>query len=74
MAAAVEAAVAARPAALLQGTLGAATALPHSPHRTPPTPPPTAPRLPPPPQFDPYFNYRVTQFLTKEGVYSMWDW
>ncbi|KAI8469243.1 MAG: Oligosaccharyl transferase STT3 subunit-domain-containing protein [Monoraphidium minutum] len=25
-------------------------------------------------EFDPYFNYRVTQFLTKEGVYSMWDW
>jgi len=25
-------------------------------------------------QFDPYFNYRVTQFLTKEGFYSMWDW
>ncbi|GBF90577.1 hypothetical protein Rsub_03149 [Raphidocelis subcapitata] len=25
-------------------------------------------------EFDPYFNYRVTQFLTKEGFYSMWDW
>lgn len=25
-------------------------------------------------EFDPYFNYRVTQFLTSEGFYSMWDW
>lgn len=25
-------------------------------------------------EFDPYFNYRVTQFLTKEGFYRMWDW
>ena len=25
-------------------------------------------------EFDPYFNYRVTQFLTREGVYRMWDW
>ena len=26
------------------------------------------------PEFDPYFNYRVTRFLTKEGFYSMWNW
>lgn len=25
-------------------------------------------------EFDPYFNYRVTQFLTKEGFYEMWNW
>ncbi|WIA39883.1 hypothetical protein OEZ86_013325 [Tetradesmus obliquus] len=25
-------------------------------------------------EFDPYFNYRVTQFLTKNGFYNMWDW
>lgn len=25
-------------------------------------------------EFDPYFNYRVTQFLTKEGWYNLWDW
>jgi hypothetical protein len=25
-------------------------------------------------QFDPYFNYRVTQFLTKEGFYNLWNW
>jgi hypothetical protein len=25
-------------------------------------------------EFDPYFNYRVTQFLTKEGFYDMWNW
>jgi dolichyl-diphosphooligosaccharide--protein glycosyltransferase len=25
-------------------------------------------------EFDPYFNYRVTKFLTESGVYSMWDW
>lgn len=25
-------------------------------------------------EFDPYFNYRVTQFLTKEGFYSLWNW
>lgn len=23
---------------------------------------------------DPYFNYRVTQFLTKEGFYNLWNW
>lgn len=21
-----------------------------------------------------YFNYRVTQFLTKEGLYNLWNW
>eukprot|EP00879_Flechtneria_rotunda_P016197 GHRR01016942.1.p1 GENE.GHRR01016942.1~~GHRR01016942.1.p1 ORF type:complete len:162 (+),score=9.55 GHRR01016942.1:396-881(+) len=25
-------------------------------------------------EFDPYFNYRVTQFLTKNGFYNLWDW
>lgn len=25
-------------------------------------------------EFDPYFNYRVTQFLTEEGFYNMWNW
>ncbi|MEW5316146.1 MAG: hypothetical protein WDW38_007532 [Sanguina aurantia] len=25
-------------------------------------------------EFDPYFNYRVTQFLTKEGFYNLWNW
>ncbi|KAL9399470.1 hypothetical protein Peur_008431 [Populus x canadensis] len=25
-------------------------------------------------EFDPYFNYRVTQFLTKNGVYDFWNW
>ena len=25
-------------------------------------------------EFDPYFNYRVTRFLTKEGFYNMWNW
>jgi dolichyl-diphosphooligosaccharide---protein glycosyltransferase len=25
-------------------------------------------------EFDPYFNYRVTQFLTKEGLYNLWNW
>ena len=24
-------------------------------------------------EFDPYFNYRVTQFLTKEGFYNLWN-
>jgi hypothetical protein len=46
---------------------------------TPPTPPPPPPTHPhphphPTPQFDPYFNYRVTQFLAHEGFYNMWDW
>lgn len=25
-------------------------------------------------EFDPYFNYRVTQFLSKEGFYNLWNW
>ncbi|KAL3825189.1 hypothetical protein ACJIZ3_021218 [Penstemon smallii] len=25
-------------------------------------------------EFDPYFNYRVTQFLIKNGVYDFWNW
>ncbi|XP_042042287.1 dolichyl-diphosphooligosaccharide--protein glycosyltransferase subunit STT3A-like [Salvia splendens] len=25
-------------------------------------------------EFDPYFNYRVTQFLVKSGVYDFWNW
>ncbi|KAL2229013.1 dolichyl-diphosphooligosaccharide--protein glycosyltransferase subunit STT3A [Sesamum indicum] len=25
-------------------------------------------------EFDPYFNYRVTQYLTKSGVYDFWNW
>lgn len=25
-------------------------------------------------EFDPYFNYRVTQFLTKNGIYGFWNW
>ena len=25
-------------------------------------------------EFDPWFNYRVTQFLTKEGAYAFWNW
>nr|ADB65765.1 oligosaccharyl transferase [Dunaliella salina] len=25
-------------------------------------------------EFDPYFNYRVTQFLTTQGFYDMWNW
>ncbi|WVZ68859.1 hypothetical protein U9M48_017741, partial [Paspalum notatum var. saurae] len=25
-------------------------------------------------EFDPYFNYRVTQFLSKNGVYEFWNW
>jgi dolichyl-diphosphooligosaccharide--protein glycosyltransferase len=25
-------------------------------------------------EFDPYFNYRVTAFLTKEGFYNLWNW
>ncbi|XP_073296638.1 dolichyl-diphosphooligosaccharide--protein glycosyltransferase subunit STT3A-like isoform X1 [Primulina huaijiensis] len=25
-------------------------------------------------EFDPYFNYRVTQYLTKTGVYDFWNW
>ncbi|XP_073271888.1 dolichyl-diphosphooligosaccharide--protein glycosyltransferase subunit STT3A-like isoform X2 [Primulina huaijiensis] len=25
-------------------------------------------------EFDPYFNYRVTQYLIKTGVYDFWNW
>ena len=25
-------------------------------------------------EFDPYFNYRVTQYLTKEGYTNLWNW
>eukprot|EP00898_Chlorokybus_atmophyticus_P001616 jgi/Chlat1/2455/Chrsp171S02342 len=25
-------------------------------------------------EFDPYFNYRVSQYMSTEGVYSMWNW
>lgn len=25
-------------------------------------------------EFDPYFNYRVTQYLVKSGVYDFWNW
>ncbi len=25
-------------------------------------------------EFDPYFNYRVTQYAVKKGLYDMWDW
>ncbi|XP_047950610.1 dolichyl-diphosphooligosaccharide--protein glycosyltransferase subunit STT3B [Salvia hispanica] len=25
-------------------------------------------------EFDPYFNYRVTQFLTQNGFYEFWNW
>ncbi|KAG9439872.1 hypothetical protein H6P81_020037 [Aristolochia fimbriata] len=25
-------------------------------------------------EFDPYFNYRVTQFLTRNGIYDFWNW
>ena len=25
-------------------------------------------------EFDPYFNYRVTQYLTKQGFLDMWNW
>ncbi|KAL4580381.1 hypothetical protein LXL04_016572 [Taraxacum kok-saghyz] len=25
-------------------------------------------------EFDPYFNYRVTQFLTKNEIYDFWNW
>jgi hypothetical protein len=35
---------------------------------------PSPQRPPPNKQFDPYFNYRVTQFLTNEGFYNMWNW
>lgn len=25
-------------------------------------------------EFDPYFNYRVTQYLSKHGIYDFWNW
>lgn len=25
-------------------------------------------------EFDPYFNFRTTQYLTKEGFYDFWNW
>ena len=25
-------------------------------------------------EFDPYFNYRVTQFLSEKGFYALWNW
>ncbi|KAL0421686.1 UNVERIFIED_CONTAM: Dolichyl-diphosphooligosaccharide--protein glycosyltransferase subunit STT3B [Sesamum latifolium] len=25
-------------------------------------------------EFDPYFNYRVTQYLTQKGFYEFWNW
>uniref|UniRef100_A0A0D3A5K9 dolichyl-diphosphooligosaccharide--protein glycotransferase n=1 Tax=Brassica oleracea var. oleracea TaxID=109376 RepID=A0A0D3A5K9_BRAOL len=25
-------------------------------------------------EFDPYFNYRVTHFLSKNGIYEFWNW
>jgi dolichyl-diphosphooligosaccharide--protein glycosyltransferase len=25
-------------------------------------------------EFDPWFNYRVTQYLTSEGAYAFWNW
>jgi dolichyl-diphosphooligosaccharide--protein glycosyltransferase len=25
-------------------------------------------------EFDPWFNYRTTQYLVKEGIYSLWNW
>ncbi|KAF7813871.1 dolichyl-diphosphooligosaccharide--protein glycosyltransferase subunit STT3A [Senna tora] len=25
-------------------------------------------------EFDPYFNYRVTQYLVKSGIYDFWNW
>ncbi|CAL9116228.1 unnamed protein product [Musa textilis] len=25
-------------------------------------------------EFDPYFNYRITQFLTRNGIYDFWNW
>ncbi|OEL17970.1 Dolichyl-diphosphooligosaccharide--protein glycosyltransferase subunit STT3A [Dichanthelium oligosanthes] len=25
-------------------------------------------------EFDPYFNFRVTQFLSKNGIYEFWNW
>jgi hypothetical protein len=25
-------------------------------------------------EFDPYFNYRTSQYLTEEGFYEFWNW
>jgi len=25
-------------------------------------------------EFDPWFNYRTTQYLVKEGPYALWNW
>lgn len=25
-------------------------------------------------EFDPWFNYRTTQFVTREGLYGLWNW
>ncbi|CAL9117086.1 unnamed protein product [Musa acuminata var. zebrina] len=25
-------------------------------------------------EFGPYFNYRITQFLTRNGIYDFWNW
>jgi len=25
-------------------------------------------------EFDPWFNYRTTKFMTKEGLYGLWNW
>ena len=25
-------------------------------------------------EFDPWFNYRATQYLAKEGLYGLWNW
>lgn len=25
-------------------------------------------------EFDPWFNYRTTQFLIQEGIYKLWNW
>jgi len=25
-------------------------------------------------EFDPWFNYRTTQYITKEGLYGLWNW
>lgn len=25
-------------------------------------------------EFDPWFNYRTTQYLVKNGIYELWNW
>ena len=25
-------------------------------------------------EFDPWFNYRTTQYITNEGIYAFWNW